>query len=137
MLYVFESSEGLVYNTPDAYILSQKNQMVPWGDKLKVYPVYKKGRRAIGGYQEIQAMFYHEGEASTLDTTYWQPIGIDEGWYKPDGNVEVVNNYKVVSFDFGVDCPKYFLTKRDVAWYIEHIYDLYQPFVIDEYDDSE
>ena len=133
MMYVFESSDGLVYNTPDAFILDQKNQIVEWGTKLRVYPLYKKGNRSIGGYQEIQAMFFHEGNFGGPDGTYWQPTRDYEDWYKPDGNVKMVENYKVISLNLGSDCPKYFLTKKDLSWYIENIYDLYQPFVIDEY----
>jgi hypothetical protein len=127
-MYVFEDLKGNIYNTPDAYVISHKDRIILWGDKLKVWPVYCKGCPVISSYQEIKAMFYHEGSSGSLDSIYW--LGND---YDTDNNIELVNQYKIVCFDISPDCPKYFRSKDDLVWYITNIYDLYQPFVNDEY----
>ena len=122
-MYAFVSKDGVIFNTPDAYIISKKN-MIEWGDTLNVWSVYTKGSRPISDHHTIQARFYHEGSYGSLDSTYWVgEIGVSE----------LLNTYKIVYFDLGPNHPRYFLTKDDLSWYITNIYDLHQPFVNDEY----
>lgn len=134
-MYIFISSDGLIYNSPDVYVLSQKNQNISWGDTLKVYPVYKKGDPTLKGYQEIYAMFSHEGSFGSLDDTQWiASKDHSQTWYKGlNGVTDIVNNGRIVYFDLGPEYPKYYLSKEDLIWYITHIYNLYLPLVNDEY----
>jgi len=135
MIYVFEDSDKLLHNNPDIYFLDKKDKIIPWGDKLKVWPVYHKGQPTLSGYQEIYAMFSHEGAFGSLGDTQWIPSKVNsESWYE-GLDYNVVNSGKVVCFDLGNKYPKYFLTKEDLAWYIVNIYNLYQPFVNDEFSD--
>lgn len=139
MIYVFEDSDKLLHNNPDTYILSQKDKIIPWGDKLKVWSVYHQGQPTLTGYQEIYAMFSHEGSFGSLGDTQWIPSKTNfQSWYKglyKGLDTNVVNSGKVVYFDLGNKYPKYFLTKEDLAWYITNIYNLYQPHVNDDFSD--
>lgn len=140
-MFLFEH-HGMLYTNPDAYILSQ--QVVNWGDKLKVYPIYRKGTAALSGCQEIQVMFYHEGSSGTVDDSYWVTCGEIKDWYRSfftsfndnldtERKVTEFDLYKVVHFKFSNDHPQYFYTKEDLCWYLTNIYLLHQPFVNDEY----
>lgn len=128
MLYVFVSKDNELYANPDAYILSKKNQIVEWGDELKVFSVYRKGFPVIHDHQTMNVRFFHEGNSGSVDDSYW--IGSD---INNKSNTNVLKKYKVVYFNLGEKHPCYFLSKEDLCWYITNIYDLYQPFVNDEY----
>lgn len=135
MLYVFESSDGLIYHSPDAYVLSQKNQTILWGDTLKVYPVYQKGKVAYGDYQQIYAMFNHEGSFGGADDIQWIPSKDHTvAWYQGlDSDIVPLNTKKIVRFDVGSGYPKYFESCGDLLWYIGNIYDIDEPDVNDGY----
>ena len=137
-MFLFKHND-MLYTNPDAYILSQ--EVVNWGDKLKVYPVYRKGTAVLSGYREIQVMFYHEGSSGSVDDSYWVTSGTIQDWYPllnmrskdTKDKVSEFDLYKVVRFKLSDDHPEYFYTKEDLCWYLTNIYPLHQPFVNDEY----
>ena len=134
-MFIFDH-DSMIYSNPDAYILSQ--EVVNWGDKLKVHPVYRKGTEVLSGYQEIQVMFYHEGSSGSVDDSYWVTTSEVKDWYSSffDSNTKEITEfdlYKVVRFKLSDDHPEYFYTKEDLCWYLTNIYPLHQPFVNDEY----
>ena len=123
MLFVFEDKNGELYDSPDSFVLSLPQQTIEWGTKLNIYQVYKRGDPSYCNYQSISAMFFHEGETSSLDGTYW--IGSD--WYdmiNTKKNIGIVDTGKVIRFELGNDCPQYFKTKEDLGWYISNVYPL-------------
>lgn len=149
LMYVFEASNNKIYKTPDAYILSHVTKTIPWGDKLKVYPVYQKDNqeKTEGGYQEIYAMFSHEGSDGSCDDTSWIVSNKinnqnknqnnkqnNKLWFENTANIAVIDKTEIVSFDFGPEHPKYFLTKEDLGWYIMNVYKLDKHTVHDEYE---
>lgn len=121
MLFVFEDSNGNVYDSPDSFVLSQPRETIEWGTRLNVYQVYKGGDPTYSNHQTISAMFFHEGSTSSLDGIYW----IGSEWYdmiNTKKDVGVVDTGKVIRFDLGDDYPKYFKSKEDLGWYIANIY---------------
>lgn len=127
MIFVFESSNSMLYSCPDSYIFDQKMQTVEWGDRLIIHPVYRKGNPVMSGYQTIQVMFSHEGNCGSSIFSSWSSVNKKERWYEMImfGNKTLkVDMDKIVMFDLGPRHPKYFYTKDDLTWYITEIYPL-------------
>lgn len=153
MIFVFEASDGSVYNSPDSYILSKPNRTIEWGDKLRIYPVYQKGSRISfqrDHYQDIQPMFYHEGSCGSCGGTYWVPLNRqgkkeketpgkkEQDWLDVLNNSETeiyrADNKRIVTLNLGPDHPKYFRSKEDLGWYVSNVYTPDQVYVFSEYD---
>ena len=133
IMFLFESNDRNLYNSPDAYVLSNKNNVVEWGTVLTIHPVFYKGGSVLVGTQQISANFTHEGKLGNLGTVNWLKCGSNQGkfWYGMD-NVKVLNVEQVIRFDLGQDHPKYFMSRDDLLWYIGYIYNLDKIYVNDE-----
>lgn len=132
MMFLFKSTEKNLYSSPDAYIVSHKNNIIEWGAILNMYPVFYKGSSVLYGRQKIYANFTHDGSVGNLGTINWlnyRPRS--DSWYSMD-NIKLINVEKVVIFDLGKKHPKYFLSKEDLLWYIGNIYNVENIYVNDE-----
>ena len=126
MMFVFKSTDNMLYTCPDSYILDQKQQRVNWGDQLHIHQVYRKGISLLLGFQTISVGFNHEGSSGTsLDST-WSSIDKNKCLYEKILKSEIktiaFDLDRVITFDLGPKHPRYFYSKTDLAWYIQWIY---------------
>ncbi len=127
-MFVFESTDGMMYNCPDMFIFLHKNQRVEWGSELIMHPVYCKGGSLLTGKQTIHVTFSHEGGyGGSLDAT-WLQYKKKESWYGQVLNsihqTKMIDVDRLVRFDLGSKHPLFFKTKEDLGWYITNIYPL-------------
>lgn len=136
IIFVFEGPNGYLYNNPDSYILSKKQNRIEWGDELVIHPVYTKGSDVLRGSETIKAYFYHEGSSGSLSDVKWVSVkrNSKNSWFgltETNNNVEKLNLDRIVKFNLGTNEPMYFRSPEDLGWYVENIYTLTYYHVFD------
>ncbi|GAH68372.1 unnamed protein product, partial [marine sediment metagenome] len=113
----------------------QHKQTIALKSTLKIHPVYCKGSPSYYGSQTIHARFNHRGDRGSNSFTYWTTSKkYKKSWYKMVMQSEHdIAKGKIIYYDLGPKCPKYFRSKEDLGWYITNIIPLNEIWICNEY----